>query len=95
MRRHPLIVTVIWTDAATITDLELPWDPAQVGREVDLCRDRHTVGFFVYVDADKLILAKDYDAESHEVGSFTVIPVGWIDRVYSHRRTLYRRKVGK
>lgn len=82
--KKPPLVEVTWTDAID-RPLECRLSEEEIKNKVHLRKNRQTRGLLVYNDAEKTVLAHDYDPpEEHdedqraEVGNFTVIPTGWV-----------------
>ena len=73
-RRKPLQVVVTWTDARSCSQ-ECEWDLEKVAQVATLYHDRRTIGYLVYVDHERIVLAHDWDEAENLVGNFTVIPV--------------------
>lgn len=96
MRRHPLQIVATWDDACTRT-ATVEWDGTfetakKVAEVESLYRGRQTVGFLIYVNAEAVWLAHDYDEHENQVGNLTIIPLGWVTKITSARGTvLYRR----
>lgn len=76
---RPKLVTVWWTDACTRTE-QHEYEPEKIAKVIGLYHNRETSGYLIWADAEKTILAHDYDAEENEVGHYTVIPTEWIKR---------------
>lgn len=96
-KRKPLQVVVTWDDAVSEPRDCVKWDwthegIAKIGETVDLVRNRGTMGYLGYVDADKLILFKDFDSDG-ELANSTTIWTGCISKIEIVRgRTLFTRE---
>lgn len=93
--RDPLHVVVTWDDACD-RNVTIHWDgsldaASKVVDAAPLYIGRQTSGFLVYLNTDILWLAHDYDRDESEIGSMSVIPLGWITKIRTARRVIYKR----
>lgn len=75
-RRKLPRVEITWRDAVTFGE---PFKIDEVAERA-LLAERHTTGYLVYQDAERVVLAQTLDPEDDEVDDLTVIPAPWIRR---------------
>ena len=81
--RKPPLVEVEWVDATGYESLNGP-----LGEILEVARlaIRETNGLLLFQDAQRTILAHDYDKplpdeHEHRFGNITVIPTGWVRKI--------------
>lgn len=75
-------VEVVWHDAVTFGE---PFKLDEV-KDKALLSVRHTMGYLVYQDAERVVIAQTRDPEDDEVDDVTVIPAPWVIRRARKRR---------
>ncbi|MER3407681.1 MAG: hypothetical protein C4292_02525 [Nitrososphaera sp.] len=91
-KRTPSLVTVRWHDAVSYPTLQ--GTRAVILAEAVLVK-RETVGFLVYKDNERTILAHDLDEprvpDETEYANITVIPTGWILEIVPSQKKRTKR----
>ena len=92
-QKKPPLVEVEWIDARDVMG-GCAYEPEKIKAFATLIR-RTTSGFLAYQDDEALRLAHDYDGaeDPPEVGNFTVIPTGWVQKIIY--RTGHRKRKSK
>jgi len=90
----PPYVMVEWTDARNVLEQDLTLDEALAKAKL---AHRTSVGYLLLKDAERTVLACDYDPaqpsqDEDNYGNLTVIPSGWVTAVHRLRRETARRK---
>jgi len=81
----PRLVEVVWRDAVSFGE---PFRAEEVAVKAQLS-ERHTVGYLLYQDDERVVVAQTYDPDDDEADDVTVIPAPWVVRRVNRRK---RRK---
>lgn len=93
---EPLKVVVTWDDACA-RHTEGAWDgtldtAAKIPALAPLYHGRQSMGWLTYWNEAAVWLASDYDAEEGLVSTFSVIPLGWVTKIKTHKgKIIYER----